>query len=117
MMAKLNVTLKQRLDSQDEDIKLLHKTMREILDLLKGSSIMNTPGIIKNFQEFETKLETALAQMDHIERWRQIQISKAGTFTFKTANLFTRGLSVIGGLATLAAIGYTITQLIDWFKK
>ena len=112
----MEIELKRRLDEQDADIKLLHKTMREILDLLKGSSIMNSPGIIKNFQEFEIKLEQALSQMDHIERWRQIQIAKRGTFTFKTANMFTRGLSIIGGLATLVAIAYSITQIIDWYN-
>lgn len=113
----MEAELKRRLDEQDGEIKLLRKTMKEILDLLKGSSIMNTPGIIKNFQEFETKLQEAVSQMEHIERWRQMQIAKKGTFTFKTANLFTRGLSFIGGVATLVAIAYSIIQIIDWFKK
>jgi hypothetical protein len=120
--------LRQRLDAQDQeietfkreiqgDMRILNKTMNEILDLLKGSSIMNTPGIIKSFRDFEGKLDETISKMEHWERWRQNQIAKKGTFTFRTATLFTQSLAVIGGVATLSAIVYTILQIIDLVKK
>jgi hypothetical protein len=124
----MEVELRQRLDSQDKeleafkkeiqgDMRILNKTMNEILDLLKGSSIMNTPGIIKSFREFEGKLDDTISKMEHWERWRQNQIAKKGTFTFRTATLFTQTLAVIGGIATLSSVVYGILQIIELIKK
>lgn len=110
-------TLKDRLDAQDRNHENLMDSIEKVFELLKGSTIMNYPGIIKQFQDMEDKMEKLLSQIAHWERWRQNQIAKKGTFTFKTANLLTRGLSVIGGVATIVAIIYTITQIIDWYSK
>lgn len=110
-------TLKDRLDAQDRNHENLMDSIEKVFELLKGSTIMNYPGIIKQFQDMEDKMETLLNQIAHWERWRQNQIAKKGTFTFKTANLLTRGLSIIGGVATIVAIIYTITQIIDWYSK
>jgi hypothetical protein len=124
----MELELKQRLDNQDSkletfknsmqgDMNHLNKAMDEILGLLKGSSIMNYPGIIKSFQLFEEKMETTIAQMEHWERWRQNQIAKKGTFTFRTATLFTKTLAVIGGIATLSSVIYGILEIIEVIKR
>jgi len=62
-------------------------------------------------------MEKVLSQMEHWERWRQMQIAKKGTFTFKTAYVLTKGLAIIGGAATGVAIVFTILQIVDWFNK
>lgn len=113
----MELELKKRLDEQDGHMDILKKTMQQVLDLLKGSEMMNNPGLIKSFKDFEVRMDEFKQKMDYFERWWDLQKMKKGTFTFKTANLLTRGLSLIGGVATLVAIVYTITQLIDWYKK
>lgn len=113
----MEVELKQRLDDQDEKTEILQKTTLQVLDLLKGSSMMNTPGIIKSFQDFTTRMDKFEEKMDYFERWWDLQKLKKGTFTFKTANLLTRGSSLVGIIATLAAVVYTILQIIEWLKK
>ena len=115
--SSMEAELKQRLDTLGNENRILQKSMDQIHDLLKGSSILNSKGIIKNFEEFEQKMEKVLSQMEHWERWRQMQIAKKGTFTFKTADLLTKGLSIIGAIATIVAVLYTVTQLVDWYDR
>ena len=113
----MEADLKQRLDILGNENRILQKSMDQILELLKGSSVMNTPGLIKTFQEFEVKLEEASKKMDYFERWWEIQKQKKGTFTIRTANLLTRGLAIIGGLGALAGVVYTIIQIVEHLKN
>lgn len=113
----METELKQRLDTLGNENRILQKSMDQILELLKGSTVMNTPGLIKTFQNFETKLENFGMKMDYFERWWELKKLKKGTFTFNTANLLTRGMALIGGVGTLAAIVYTIIQIIQELKK
>lgn len=113
----METELKQRLDTLGNENRILQKSMDEILQLLKGSTVMNTPGLIKTFQSFETKLENFGLKMDYFERWWELKKLKKGTFTLNTANLLTRGMALIGGVGTLAAIVYTIIQIVQELKK
>ena len=113
----MEAELKQRLDILGNENRILQKSMDQILDLLKGSSVMNTPGLIKTFHEFEIKLEEATKKMDYFERWWEIQKQKKGTFTIRTANLLTRGLAFIGGLGALVGIIYTVVQIFEHLNK
>jgi hypothetical protein len=113
----MEVELKQRLDTLGNENRILQKSMDQILDLLKGSSIMNTPGLIKTFQQFEIKLEETSKKMDYFERWWELQKQKKGTFTIRTANLLTKGLAIIGGLGAAAGVVYTIIQIIEHLRK
>lgn len=113
----METELKQRLDTLGNENRILQKSMDQILELLKGSTVMNTPGLIKTFQSFETKLENFGLKMDYFERWWELKKLKKGTFTFNTANLLTRGMALIGGVGTLAAIVYTIIQIVQELKK
>jgi phosphoribosylformylglycinamidine (FGAM) synthase-like amidotransferase family enzyme len=115
--APMDLELKQRLDQLGSENKILQKSMDEINEWLKGSTLLNYEGVIKAFEKIQIKQGTLLEQMAHWERWRQNQIAKKGTFTFRTADLFTKMLAVIGGIATVVAIIYTITQIIDWVHK
>lgn len=113
----MDVELKEQLTELGNENRILQKSMDQIHELLKGSSIMNTPGLIKTFQNFDIKLEQFSTKMDYFERWWEIQKLKKGTFTFNTANLLTRGMALIGGFGTLAAIVYTIIQIVQELKK
>lgn len=113
----MDLELKQKLETLGNENRILQKSLDEIHALLKGSSILNTPGIIKTFQNFEAKLESFSMKMDYFERWWELKKLKKGTFTFNTANLLTRGMALIGGVGTLAAIVYTIIQIIQELKK
>lgn len=113
----MEVELKQKLETLGNENRILQKSMDQILDLLKGSSVMNTPGLIKSFQNFEVKIEEFSTKMDYFERWWDLQKLKKGTFTFNTANLLTRGMAIIGGVGTLTAIIYTIIQIIKSIKQ
>jgi hypothetical protein len=113
----MELELKQRLDTLGNENRILQKSMDQILELLKGSSLLNSNGIIHDFKLFEDKMEIVLKQIEHWERWRQMQIAKKGTFTFKTADLLTKSLSIIGAVATIVAIVYTVIQIVDWFHK
>jgi hypothetical protein len=113
----MEVELKKRLDEQDKTMEVLNRTMQQVLDLLKGSSNMNTPGLIKTFKEFEVTVEEAKKRMDYFERWWELQKMKKGTFTFRTANLLTRGLSIIGGVAAMSGIVYTVVQIVEHLQK
>jgi hypothetical protein len=113
----MEVELKKRLDEQDRTMEVLNRTMQQVLDLLKGSSVMNTPGLIKTFQDFEVKLEDHKKSIAYFERWWELQKMKKGTFTFRTANLLTRSLSIIGGIAATAGIIYTVIQIVEHIKN
>jgi hypothetical protein len=113
----MEVELKKRLDDQDRTMDVLNRTMNQVLDLLKGSSVMNTPGLIKTFQDFEEKLEDHKKSIAYFERWWEIQKMKKGTFTFRTANLLTRSLAIIGGALSLSGIIYTIIQIVEHLQK
>lgn len=108
----MEVELRQRLDTLANENRSLQKSMDQIHELLKGSSVLNYKGVIRTFEELQIKMEKVIAQMDHWERWRQVQIAKKGTFTFKTANLFTKGLTILGGLSLAAGTIYTIIQIV-----
>lgn len=113
----MDLELKQRLDTLGNENRILQKSMDQIHELLKGSSIMNTPGLIKTFQNFEVKVDEAGKKMDYFERWWELQKLKKGTFTFNTANLLTRVMVIIGGVGTVVAIVYTIIQIVQTLKK
>lgn len=113
----MDVELREQLNKLGNENRILQKSMDQIHELLKGSSVMNTPGLIKTFQNFETKLENFGMKMDYFERWWELKKLKKGTFTFNTANLLTRGMALIGGVGTLAAIVYTIIQIVEHLKK
>src|SRR5687767_14630447 len=115
--APMELELRHRLDELGTENKLLQKSMDQIHELLKGSTILNYKGVIKEFEEIQAIQAKLLEQMAHWERWRQNQIAKKGTFTFRTASVFTQTLAVIGGIATVVAIIYTVTQIIDWVHK
>jgi hypothetical protein len=115
--APMEVELKKRLDEQDHTMEVLNKTMNQVLDLLKGSEMMSTPGLIKTFKDFEVRMADFKEKMDYFERWWDLQKMKKGTFTFKTANLLTRGLSIIGGAGALAAMVYTIIKIFQEVKQ
>lgn len=113
----MEAELKQKLDTLGNENRILQKSMDQILELLKGSSIMGTPGLIKTFQQFEVKLEETSKKMDYFERWWEIQKQKKGTFTIRTANLLTRGLAIIGGAGAAAGVVYTVIQIIQELQK
>lgn len=113
----MDAALKKRLDDQDEQIQIILKHVFQAMDLIKGSAVLNYPGIIDNLKTITEQLNKIDSMVAHMERWRQIQIAKKGTFTFKTASLLTQGLALIGGIATLAGIVFTVTHIIDWLNK
>jgi hypothetical protein len=113
----MDPALEKRLDDQDAQIQTVLKHVFQAMDLIKGSSVLNYPGIIDQLKKITEQLNKIDAMVQHMERWRQIQIAKKGTFTFRTANLFTQTLSVIGGAATVVAIIYTIIQIVEHIQK
>lgn len=120
----MDAELKLRLDTlQGEfktvtsEFKIINENMTEINKLLKGSAVLNYKGVIEHFKDIQSKQENVVSQMEHWERWRQMQIAKKGTFTFKTADLLTKGLSIIGAVATTVAVVFTVLQIVDWFES
>lgn len=113
----MDLELKKQLETLGNENRILQKSMDQIHELLKGSAVMNTPGLIKTFQNFETKLENFGMKMDYFERWWELKKLKKGTFTFNTANLLVRIMTFIGGIGTLVAIVYTIIQIVEKVKK
>lgn len=120
----MDLELKTRLDTLQSDFKLvtgeftiIKENMIEINKLLKGSAVLNYKGVIEHFKDIQTKQDTVVGQMEHWERWRQMQIAKKGTFTFRTADLLTKGLSIIGAVATIVAIVFTVLQISDWVES
>jgi hypothetical protein len=113
----MDTQLEKRLDDQDEQIQILLKHVFQAMELIKGSELLNYPGIIKTLETIHEQLDKIDNTVQHMERWRQVQIAKKGTFTFRTANLFTQTLSVIGGVATVVAVIYTVIQIIEHLNK
>lgn len=113
----MELELKQRLDVLGNENRILQKSMDQILELLKGSTLMNSKGIIEDFRTFETKMGEVVKQVEHWERWRQMQIAKKGTFTFRTADLFTKGLSIFGAASLIVTIIFTGIQIYDWYDS
>lgn len=113
----MELELKQRLDVLDNENRTLQKSLDQIHELLKGSAVLNYKGIIKTFEELEGKMSIIMNQMDHWERWRQVQIAKKGTFTFKTASLLTKGLAILGGVSVLVGIILGIIQVVELITK
>lgn len=113
----MELELKRRLDEQDKGMEVLNKTMQQVLELLKGSSMMNTPGVIKTFQDFIVRMDDFEKKMDYFERWWDLQKLKKRTYSMRTANLLTRGSSMVGIIATIAAVIYTIIQIAEHLKK
>lgn len=113
----MDLELKQKLETLGNENRILQKSLDEIHALLKGSSVLNTPGLIKTFQTFEIKLDEASKKMDYFERWWEIQKQKKGTFTIRTANLLTRALAIIGGAGAAAGVVYTVIQIVQELQK
>lgn len=113
----MDEALKKRLDDQDKQIDILLDQTHQVMQLLKGSELLNYPGLINVLKETNRHLNEIDKTVQHMERWRQVQIAKKGTFTFKTADILTKCLTVFGAISLLAGTIYTIIQIIDLVSK
>lgn len=112
----MDAALEKRLDDQDHQIEILLKQTLQVMELLKGSELLNYPGVINTLKTITEHVGRIDSMVQHMERWRQVQIAKKGTFTFKTASLVTKGMAILGGISLVAGIIYTFLQIFEKIK-
>lgn len=113
-------TIKKHLDRQDKileglqgDNTVLEKSMKEILDLLKGSFIMDSKGLIQNMKEMREISNHTKTELSTISLWVKNFEDSKGTLTIRFSVLFTRVLAVIGGLGVVASIALAVKELLE----
>lgn len=113
-------TIKKHLDRQDKileglqgDNTVLEKSMKEILDLLKGSFIMDSKGLIQNMKDMREIADNTKTELSTMALWIKNFEDSKGTLTIRFSVLFTRILAVIGGLGVVASIALAIKELLE----
>lgn len=113
-------TIKQHLDRQDKILEglkgndiVLEKSMKEILDLLKGSFIMDSKGLIQNMKDMREMSDHTKTELSTISLWIKNFEDSKGTLTIRFSVLFTRVLAVIGGLGVVASIALAVKELLS----
>lgn len=113
-------TIKKHLDRQDKileglqgDNTVLEKSMKEILDLLKGSFIMDSKGLIQNMKDMREIADNTKTELSTMALWIKNFEDSKGTLTIRFSVLFTRVLAVIGGLGVVASIALAIKELLE----
>lgn len=113
-------TIKKHLDRQDKileglqgDNTVLEKSMKEILDLLKGSFIMDSKGLIQNMKDMREIADNTKTELSTMALWIKNFEDSKGTLTIRFSVLFTRVLAVIGGLGVVASIALAVKELLE----
>lgn len=102
--------IRKRLTDQDEMLK-------DISRLLKGSVNLNMQGLVPLINELDTKIQTIIQDIAHLQRWKKMIQSKSEAITSKRNLLFTQILAVIGGGGTLTAIILGVKEIVEWLHK
>ena len=99
--------IRKRLTDQDEMLK-------DISRLLKGSVNLNMQGLVPLINELDTKIQTMITDIAHLQRWKKMIQSKTEAIAATRNLLFTRILAVVGGGGTLVAIILGVKEIVDW---
>lgn len=104
------VEFETRLDKSDELLKELRRA-------IEGDPKFGIKGVIPLLNEMGDRLETAMTDVDKVNRRLETFEQSKGVIAIKTSILFTRALQIIGGFGVLASIAVAIMQLIDWLNS
>lgn len=104
------VEFETRLNRSDE-------LLNDLIAAIEGNPKLGIKGAIPLLNEMAGKLESAIDDVDRVNRRLDSFEQSKGVIAIKAKTVFTVILQVIGGFGILASIAVAIMQLIEWLQK